>query len=78
MEVLQSKKIRQRIRKTPKTRRTLLHQKFQLLRMKTMNLKKRRLTTQTLTLMTPLKSSKNSTSDVKRDLITRNLVATQL
>jgi hypothetical protein len=78
MEVLQSKKIRQRIRKTPKTRRTPLHQKFQLLRMKTMNLKKRRLTTQTLTLMTPLKSSKNSTSDVKRDLITRNLVATQL
>jgi len=78
MEVLQSKKIRQRIRKTPKTRRTLLHQKFQLLKMKTMNLKKRRLTTQTLTLMTPLKSSKNSTSDVKRDLITRNLVATQL
>jgi len=78
MEVLQSKKIRQRIRKTPKTRRTLLHQKFQLLRMKTMNLKKRRLTTQTLTLMTPLKFSKNSTSDVKRDLITRNLVATQL
>jgi len=78
MEVLQSKKIRQRIRKTPKTRRTPLHQKFQLLRMKTMNLKKRRLTTQTLTLMTPLKSFKNSTSDVKRDLITRNLVATQL
>jgi len=78
MEVLQSKKIRQRIRKTPKTRRTLLHQKFQLLRMKTMNLKKKRLTTQILTLMIPLKSSKNSTSDVKRDLITRNLVATQL
>ena len=78
MEVLQSKKIRQRIRKTPKTRRTPLHQNFQQSKMKTMNLKKRRLTTQTLTLMTPLKSSKNSTSDVKRDLITRNLVATQL
>ena len=72
------RRTRLRIRKTPKTQRMPLLQRYLLLRMMTMNLRKRRLTTQTLTLMTPLKSFKSSTSDVKRDLTTRSLWATQL
>ena len=76
--VVSLRKIRLRIRKMARMLKTLLLQKSQRLKMRMMNSKRRGLITQTLTLMIQLRFFKNSTSDVKRDSITKNLWATLL